>query len=231
LCFNLPKTNTCEQSFEASAQGYLFTFKKEPEGAMDSDTDNSLMDLDEAEENTQRTGENEQSDDESILSYTSYYSPSLTPVPSSKPAGAVSPKSSSSSIVVTAFSSSGDKEKPKKKTVMSAISRALKISEEEKKLGEKPQNGLLKFFSKGTEEDRAAYFRREDEKAAAVQSQAEAYRKHQDAKKKLRERELARERQQKRRKKLKNEGILSGARSPGGTKRKVGSHYHIKILI
>lgn len=159
------------------------------------------MDLDDAEENIQMTGDNEGSDDESVLSYTSQ-SQFSTPVPSSEPAGAVSPMSTSSSNVIIAFSesSNGEKEKPKKMTVTSAISRALKISAEEKK------------------------FRREDDRAAAIRSQDEAYRKHQDAKKKLRERELARERQQKRRMKLKIDDILSGARSPGGTKRKVGRH-------
>lgn len=189
---------------------------------MNSDDFTSLMDLDEAdsEGNVQMTGDNKGSDDE--FSYTSQ-SQSPTPPVSSEPAGAVSPMSSTSCNVVTAFSSSGETEKPKKKTVISAISKAIKISEEEKDLGKKVQSGLLKFFSKGTEEDRAAYFRREDDKAAAIRSQDEAYRKHQDARKKLRERELARERQQKRRKKMKNDDILIGARSPGGTKRKAGS--------
>jgi hypothetical protein len=141
---------------------------------MDSDTDDSLMDLDETEGNAQLTKE---SDDESVLSYTSQPHPS-TPapmVPSSEP---VTPGAVSSSEEL-------EEEKPKKKTVESAIFKALKISEEEKKLGKMTGSGLLKYFSRGTEEDRAAYFQREDEKAAAIRSQDEAYRKHLDAKKKL----------------------------------------------
>ena len=221
---------TPDQSFEASAQGYRFTFQKTLEGATDSDTDDSLIDLDETEENVQLTSNNSESDDESTLSYTSqpYRDPSTpTPTePSSRPVtpGAISLMASSSSNSITASSSSGENERPKKKTVESAISRALRESEEEKKLGKKTGSGLLKFFSKGTAEDRAAYFRREDEKAAAMRSQEKAYEKHQHAKKRLRERELARERQQRRRKKLKNQDIYTGARSPGGTKRKVGSY-------
>ena len=156
-----------DQSFEASAQGYHFTFQKALESATDSDMnnsmnleeaeENSLMDLDEAK-NFQMTGDynDGESDDESVLSYTSQSHPS-TPVPSSEPVtpGAVLPISSSSSNIIMAFSSTGDleKEKPKKKTVTSAISRALKISEEEKKQGKKMQSGLLKYFSKGTEDN------------------------------------------------------------------------------
>jgi hypothetical protein len=140
---------------------------------MDSDTDDSLMDLDETEENAQLT--NNESDDESVLSYTSQPHPS-TPapmVPSSEP---VTP-----GVVL----SSEEEENPKKKTIESAIFKALKISEEEKKLGEMMGSGLLKYFSRGTEEDRAAYFQREDEKATAIRSQDKAYRKHLDAKKNL----------------------------------------------
>ena len=71
--------------------------------------------------------------------------------------------------IITASSPSGEKVKPAKKIVTSAIRSALKISAEEKKLG-KTQSGLLKFFSKGTEDDKTAYFWREDDKAAAMQS-------------------------------------------------------------
>jgi hypothetical protein len=204
-----------DQSFETSAQGYSFTFQKALEGTMDSDTDNALMDLDEVKENGQNEELSDDSDTSSVLSYTSQSHPS-TPM-------AVSPMLSSSSLeanIITASSPIGEKEKPTKKIVMSAIRNAIKVSAEAKKLG-KTQTGLLKFFSKGTEDDNMAYFRREDDKAAAMTSQDEAYRKHHEMKKKLRERELARERQQKRRKKLKDEDILRGARSPGGTKRKV----------
>lgn len=186
-----------------------------------------MMDLDETKVNVQLTCENNESDDESMLSYTSQ--PALAPmVLSSEPVAPdtvlLETSSSSNAQAITASSSSGEKEKPIKKTIMSAISRALKKSEEEKKMGKEMESGLLKLFSKGTAEDRAAYFQREDEKAAAIRSQDDAYRKHEHAKKKLRERELARERQQRQRKKLKNQDIFTGACSPGGTKRKVRSH-------
>jgi hypothetical protein len=64
-----------DQSFKATAQGYSFTFQKALEGgAMDADTDDSLMDLDEVRENDQ----NEELSDEtsSVLSYTSQSHPS-----------------------------------------------------------------------------------------------------------------------------------------------------------
>ena len=119
------------------------------------------MDLDEAEH--VQSGDNKESDysdddSESVLSYMSQSHPSI-PIPPSEPVtlNAVSPMSSSFSNVIMAFSSSGEKEKPKKETITSAISRALNISAKEKKLGKKTPSRLLKFFSKETKDDRAAY--------------------------------------------------------------------------
>jgi hypothetical protein len=58
-----------------------------------------------------------------------------------------------------------EKKKSKLKTITSAIRNAFELSKETKDLCQEPRFGLLKFFSKGTAEDKMAYFAREDERA------------------------------------------------------------------
>lgn len=65
--------------------------------------------------------------------------------------------------------------------IILTISRALKESEEEKKLGKRQGVDCSIFLGGGTEEDSAACFWREDEKIVAMRSQDEAYKKHQHA--------------------------------------------------
>jgi hypothetical protein len=107
-----------------------------------------------------------------------------------------------------------------KKTITSAIRNALELSTEAKN-GQSTKNGLLKYFSKGTQEDKNAYFLREDERSNEARLQAEVKAKCVKALKRVRERDMAKERQRKHRQLVKNQEIRSGERSPGGTKRKV----------
>jgi hypothetical protein len=149
-----------DQSFKATAQGYSFTFQNALEGgAMDADTDDSLMDLEEVREN----GQNEELSDEtsSVLSYTSQSHPStpmavlllsssleaneelsddtssvLSYTSQSHPSTsmAVLPKLSSSSLeanVIPASSPIGEKEKPTKKIITSAIRSVIKCPDGE----------------------------------------------------------------------------------------------------
>ncbi|KIJ90294.1 hypothetical protein K443DRAFT_15356 [Laccaria amethystina LaAM-08-1] len=114
-----------------------------------------------------------------------------------------------------------EKKKPKLKTVSSAIQNAFEMSQEAEDLGQEPKFGLLKFFSKGTVEDKKAYFEREDERAKNARSLNNFEEQNVMMEKKLHERELARHRQQRRRKSLKEQEIKDRVRSPGGTKRKL----------
>ena len=110
-----------------------------------------------------------------------------------------------------------DKKKPKLKVVASAIQNALSKAAD----GESSKNGLLAYFSKGTAEDRANFFAREDERFEQTRSQSIADTKDMDAKKKLHKRERAKLRQQKHRQIQREKEVQNGTRSPGGRKRKV----------
>ena len=110
---------------------------------------------------------------------------------------------------------------PPLQTVSSSIRNAFSVSKEAEDLCEEPKFGLLKFFSKGTTEDKKAYFAREDERAENTRSINGYHAKHRDMDKKEHEREQGRLRQQKRRQLLKEQEIKIGARSPKGTKSKV----------
>lgn len=109
------------------------------------------------------------------------------------------------------------KAKPNLKSVPSTIRKALDFASE---VGD-PKIGLLKFFSKGTQEDTKAYWAREEEIAIAARSKEKFQDQVVGMEKKVHDRELARVRQQRRRQKLKEEEIQQGERSPGGRKRKV----------
>jgi hypothetical protein len=104
-----------------------------------------------------------------------------------------------------------------RKKITSSVRNATEISQE---IG-KPKLGLLKFFSKGTPADTKAYWDREEERVAVTQSSNDYDTRYLGMEKKVHERDLARLRQQKRRKLKKNSEIHDGTRSPRGTKRKV----------
>lgn len=62
------------------------------------------------------------------------------------------------------------KKKPKLRKVVSAIHSAFVVAKEAKALGKYSKFGLLKFFLRGTADDKKAYFDREDEQAETMQS-------------------------------------------------------------
>lgn len=101
--------------------------------------------------------------------------------------------------------------------INSAIHNALELTAE----NGKPAYGLLRFFSKGTKDDVQDYWHREEEQRQEKESEMVFHVRELEIEKKNHEKELTRLRQQKRRNKVKNQEILMGKRSPGGTKRKV----------
>ena len=111
---------------------------------------------------------------------------------------------------------------PSKRPECKRVASSIRVALDSVTKDEGKSHGLLKFFSKGTKEDTKAYWAREEETAAATQSNSEAFNSHVvDVEKKQHERDLARNRQRKHRQKLKDEDIQNELRSPGGTKRKV----------
>lgn len=110
---------------------------------------------------------------------------------------------------------------PTCKKIISNIRNAFLSSKEAEDLGGQPKFGLLKFFSKGTTEDKRAYFAREDERAVNAQSMDDYHAKNNETDRKGHERGLAKLCQKERRQLLKEQEIRTGVRSPGGTKRKV----------
>ena len=80
-----------------------------------------------------------------------------------------------------------------KKQITSAIRHALELSTAEVGNGQGTKHGLLKYFLKGTEKDRKAYFLREDELYNEVRLQAVVDAKNAGARKRVQERDLARE--------------------------------------
>jgi len=63
-----------------------------------------------------------------------------------------------------------DAKKPMLKKVTSAICNAFEMASEAEDTGKKCKFGLLKFFSKGTADNKKAYFEREDARAEISQS-------------------------------------------------------------
>ena len=122
--------------------------------------------------------------------------------------------------VASVSSRTANFEKPAKKVVDSAIRTALKIKDEAEKLGSEMHQGLLSFWRKGTEAEKKKFYKMHDEISAENQSKLVSTKNHNDAEMKVHIRELAQNRQQKHRKKLKEVEKASGLRSPGGTKRK-----------
>jgi hypothetical protein len=73
--------------------------------------------------------------------------------------------SSSKRMLTPEGSPQGHEKKLKLKKITSTIRDVFKLSKERKDLGQEPKFGLIKFFSKGTAEDKKAYFARENEQA------------------------------------------------------------------
>jgi hypothetical protein len=212
------------QSFETEAEGFTF------QSNADSDSDMEIV---------EQTKDHDQSDEEAR---TSIYAPSSEATPPASPLAPLShpttPFNSSlpppqSEFEPTAMptgskrnqnSPSLEPKKPKK-VVTSAIRHALELSTED---GQSAKRGLLKFFSKGTQEDKMTHFTREDERSNEARLQEVVNAENVKARKRVRERDLARERQRKHRKLMKAQEIRSGGRSPGGTKRKVSDFWKKK---
>lgn len=77
-------------------------------------------------------------------------------------------RSHNAESVISTADKGPDEKKPKLKVVMSAIRNALSKSFN----GESSKIGLLAYFSKGTAEDRANFFAREDERFEQARSQS-----------------------------------------------------------
>ena len=192
------------------------------------------MDTESEVEIVEETNHDDQSDEEAG---TSFYLPSSEPTPPPSPSSCAPlsrpttppclppPQTELEPTHVPTGSkrnqnSPSPEPKKVKKKITSAIRHALEISAEAEN-GQRSKHGLLKYFSKGTQEDRDAYFLREDERSNEARLQAEVNAKNVEAHRKVRERDLAKERQRRRRQRVKVQEIRSGQRSPGGTKRKV----------
>jgi hypothetical protein len=208
------------QSFETEADGFTFTFQP---------NDNSEVEtIEQATDNA-----SDQSDEDAR---SSIYVPSSKPSPPSSPwARSTTPPSPLPQSEEPTEEPTGSKRnqntpspslEPKKvkRKVTSAIRQALELSTAgEAENGQSSKRGLLNYFSKGTEADRKAYFLREDERSNEARLQADVNAKDLKARKRVRERDMAKERQRKHRQLVKNQEIRSGERSPGGTKRKVSN--------
>ena len=105
------------------------------------------------------------------------------------------------------------------KKVTSSVRNALEFT----KQAGNAKRGLLNWFKQGTKADTKAYWDRQEEEASVRRSEHEYVTKNQAIKKKAHERVLIRARVQKHRALKKTNEIKNGARSPGGTKRKVSS--------
>ena len=140
------------QSFETEAEGFTFTFQPNE----DSEWEVEIVG---------QTNDNDQSDEEAG---TSIYSPSEpTPPPSpcarpTTPPCSPPPQSKLEPTEVPTGSkqnqnSPSPEPKKAKRNFASAIRNALDLSTEAKNR-QSAKHGLLKYFSKGTQEDRKAYF-------------------------------------------------------------------------
>ena len=205
------------QSFETESEGFTFTFQ--------SNADSEVEIVEQAKDNFQ-------SDEEAG---TSIYLPSSEPTPPpsrwdpppcpTTPFCSPPPQSELKPLAVPTDSKQNQNSpslEPKnvKKKINSAIRNALELSTKAKN-GQSTKQGLLKYFLKGTQEDKKAYFLREDERSNEARLQAEVKAKDVKAWKRVWERDMAKEHQRKHRQLVKNQEIQSGERSPGGTKRKV----------
>ncbi len=203
------------------AEGYKFTVQAPDVESSDGEVEvyetPQVFDSGLARTTEESASENE----EEMASNFTPSSPSLTPP--------TQIASSSKRMLTPEGSPQGhEKKKLKLKTITSAIRNAFELSKETKDLGQEPKFGLLKFFSKGTVEDKMAYFAREDERAENTWSFNDVEVQNLQMEKKLHERKLAHRRQQKRWQLLKETEIKAKVHSPGRTKHKVST---IEILV
>ena len=101
------------------------------------------------------------------------------------------------------------KKKKERRTADSSIRTALALADETG-----GQRGLLKFFSKGTKEDVASYWHREEERREEETSVTLQLSRSIEMERISHRRELARQRQQKRREILRSKEVHEGKRSP-----------------
>ena len=211
------------QSFETEAEGFTFTFQPKADSGSKSDVEF----IEEANDKNQSDGEAGTSFH--LPSSNSSSEPTPPPSPCAPPSRLTTPtcspppppKLEPAEVLTGSKRNQNSSPEPKKvkKKVTSAIRHALETSTD----GQSAKHGLLKYFSKGTQEDRDAYFLREDERSNESRLQAVVDAKNVEAKKKVQERNLAREHQRKHRQLVKVQEIRGGQRSPGGTKRKVSN--------
>jgi hypothetical protein len=182
-----------KQSFKTEADGFTFTFQSNA----DSESEVEII---------EKANDNDQSDEEAGASI---YLPSSEPTPPPSPSPFApasrpttppcSPPPPQSELELTDMpnqnqNSQSPEPKKVKKKINSAIRNTLELSTEAEK-GQSAKHGLLKYFSKGTQEDRKAYFLREDERFNEARLQTAVNAKNAEANKRVRERDLARERQ------------------------------------
>ena len=219
------------QSFDATAEGYMFTFEAPVSQSSDDEIEcleaqRTPPDSTEASSTCPVTPTSIPATPPSSLQASSLRR-TLTPegsLPTSLPV--TPPQASSSKRTLTPEGSprvDGEK-KPRLKKIVSAIRNAFDVAQEAEDLGEESKFGLLKFFSKGKAADKKAYFAREDERAANMHSVNDYDSRQRAMNIKDHKREQGRLRQQKRRRLLKDEEIRGGVRSPRGTKRKVSKN-------
>ncbi len=207
------------QSFDAVAKGYAFTFQApEMESSEDEVEQSGGQQIFSPSNKAPHTHPVTPTSHPATPPQASSSKKTLTPVTAtSRPA--TPPQASSSKRTLTPESlPRADPKKPKLKRIVSAIRNALDIEKDTGDLGEESKSSLLRFFSKGTANDKKAYFAREDERAANTRSVDDHDAKIQAMDKEDHKRVLGRLRQQKRRQLLKDQEIRAGVRSPQGTK-------------
>jgi hypothetical protein len=206
------------------AEGYKFTVQ-----APDVESSNSEIEvyktpqvLDTGLERTveESTSENEEEGASDFTLLSPLLSHAITPL--SRPVTPPTQIVSSSKWMLTPEDSLApqghEKKKSKLKTITSTIQNASELSKERKDLGQEPKFGLLKFFSKGTVEDKKAYFARENDQAENMWSLNNVEVQNLQIEKKQHERELVHCCQRKRRQLVKETEIKVKVCSPGGTK-------------
>jgi hypothetical protein len=216
-----------KKSFNAVAEGYEFTVQAPDVESSDSEAEvhetPQVLDTGFVRTTEESVSEYEEERASNFTPSSLSLSHAITPL--SRPVTPPTQIASSSKRMLTPEGSpqGHGKKKLKLKMITSTIQNAFELSKKRKDLGQEPKFGLLKFFLKGTAEDKKAYFARENERAENMRSLNNVEAQNLQMEKKQHERELARRRQQKRRQLVKETEIKAQVCSPGGTKRKVSS--------
>lgn len=184
-----------KKSFNPIAEGYKFTVQAPDVESSDSKVEvyktPQILDTGLARTMEESTSENEEERVSNFTPSLPSLSHAITPL-----SHLVTPPtqiaSSSKQMLTPEGSSQGhEKKKSKLKMITSTIRNVFELSKERKDLGQEPKFGLLKFFSKGTVEDKKAYFARENEQAENMQSLNNVEVQNLQMEKKQHERELA----------------------------------------